>query len=194
MEQATDGWDIRRRLEAELTTGFAANLIRQKVRRMAERLELCRADEEDLAQDLRLDLLRRSSRYQAERSEWRVFACVVVDRSARSAWRKRTKRPWTSLIDGSVLGQDVETGDLDRRIRGGTVDRASQRVLRLDVRELLSALSADDRDLCQRLSNGGLSDVARELGIPRSTLQDRVIRLRRKLAALSPASSSQISP
>ena len=50
----------------------------------------------------------------------------------------------------------------------------------MDLDELLQSLPEDLREMCDRLKNDSISQVARELGIPRSTLRDRVCKIRRR--------------
>jgi DNA-directed RNA polymerase specialized sigma24 family protein len=63
--------------------------------------------------------------------------------------------------------------------RRGVSPRSAEELalLVLAVEEALASLPEDLRDLAERLKSRSLSQVARELGVPRSTLQDRVQQL-----------------
>jgi RNA polymerase sigma-70 factor (ECF subfamily) len=50
--------------------------------------------------------------------------------------------------------------------------------LRMDVARVLDTLPEDLRDLCERLRESNMAEIARETGIARTTLYDKLTRIR----------------
>jgi RNA polymerase sigma-70 factor (ECF subfamily) len=172
---------------------FAANLIRCKARQLVGKAGFTRSDQEDIEQELTLRLLRRASAFDPGQAHWNVFVTTVVERCAASLLRdrraeKRDHRRTTSLhqpleIDdegqvevAAVIGQDGH----DRRL--GRVSRADRehKELEIDLSAVLGRLPQDQRDLAERLKLASVSQVARDLNLPRTTLLRRMERLRRR--------------
>jgi DNA-directed RNA polymerase specialized sigma24 family protein len=82
--------------------------------------------------------------------------------------------------DGPVELAQTITSD-EHRNRTGRWRRsdAERAELALDTATVLAALPEDLRDLAMGLMDASPSQVARDLGVPRSTLQRRLERLRR---------------
>src|SRR5262249_27307666 len=153
--------------------------IRRKARRLARLPAFSDRGPEDLEQELTLALLRRKAAFDPARGTPRAFAGTVVSRAAANLLRRHppqnrdprreTPRPalpatrdegLRPLAQG--LGQDAHDRRLGRQARGGE----GPRDLAWDVAELLARLPPDERDLAERLKGGGLSDAARQLGVP----------------------------
>ena len=65
-----------------------------------------------------------------------------------------------------------------RRRSGSTCrSEAEARELRHDLEATLGELSPDQRDLCLRVVDTPVAEVARELGVPRTTLNDSLRRV-----------------
>ena len=75
-----------------------------------------------------------------------------------------------------LLASDVHHG------RTGCVCRPDEewKDLTEDVAHLMSQMPPHLRDLCRRLQNQPLAVIARELGVPRTTLQESVRKIRRR--------------
>jgi RNA polymerase sigma-70 factor (ECF subfamily) len=50
--------------------------------------------------------------------------------------------------------------------------------MRMDIERVLNALPDDLRDLCERLRESNMAEIAREMGIPRTTLYDKLTKIR----------------
>ena len=61
----------------------------------------------------------------------------------------------------------------------------------MDIAEVVARLPDDLRDLCQRLQRDSISQVARDLGVPRSTLYASVYEHRFEAPAEKPAETIQ---
>ncbi len=50
--------------------------------------------------------------------------------------------------------------------------------MRMDIERVLNALPDDLRDLCNRLRESNMSEIAREMGVPRTTFYDKLTKIR----------------
>ena len=63
-----------------------------------------------------------------------------------------------------------------RRVRPAT-DR-EQNDIRFDLERVIAALPEDLQDLCEKLQSSNMAEIAREMGVPRSTLYGKLTKLR----------------
>jgi RNA polymerase sigma-70 factor, ECF subfamily len=169
-----------------------AELIRWKARTLIGRAGFTAEDRRDLEQELTLRLLSPLSRYDPTRGERLVYAQVLVDRVAANILRdqqrlKRAGGPVASL-DQPLGGDDpsdlvASVGGRERDAVGGTTPRSDEELqqLALDVASVLERLPDDVRAIAVGLMTESLAALARRLGVPRSTLRDRVQGLRERL-------------
>ncbi|QDT55940.1 Sigma-70 region 2 [Caulifigura coniformis] len=176
------------------TKGYAGDLIRWKARRMALQLGLCKSDEDDIAQTLRLEVLKRSKAYRPERGAWKPFLETVIDRRCRTLAGKYLRSRRQDLMDGSDMGGAVSQADHFRRVHRGAAAPSDQPEIRFDVREIVNRMSDQDRALCRGLSAESISEMARRQGVARSTLQDHIRRLRKSFDSLNPTRKPPADP
>ena len=148
-------------LQHLVTCGFAARAIRYKARQLAGRHGFSRSEREDIEQELRLDLLRRLSKFNPAIAPWNVFVRTLVERQTATLVAQRRTRIWTT--DDAVLLIESRAVPLD------TV---------LDTKTVLAQLPRRARALCERLKQHTVAEVARQLSIPRSTLRGDIARVR----------------
>ena len=153
---------------------FEAQLIRRKAKQFAE------ADRDDIEQELALQLWRQHPKYDAARSSPQTFATRVVGSKAANlaAARKAAKRS-APLEPLSKRGETIpgEVGD-PSDFRAASRRDSDDLALKHDVARLVAKLPADLQALCVALAAGTVSDAAKELGISRPGLYDRLERLR----------------
>ena len=131
--------------------------------------------------------------FDPKRAHWHVFVTTVVNRCAANLLRdqralKRDSDRLDSLhckvpVPGEApveLGDCLDTTEKNRHRGQAPRDQLEQESLAVDVTSLLETLNDDDRDLARRLSETSISQAARELGVPRTTLNDAVRRLRQR--------------
>lgn len=160
----------------------------QAAHRLRRRLGLPPAELDDLAQDLRLDLIRRLPRYDRSRGDLGPFAGTVIrNRSSRLVSRSNSKRRRTCGPIAS-LDEEVSGRRLDEVIPDSaglwpilSQDRLAGR--RLALSSVLSHLDSDDLDLCMALASSSMADLVRSGRFSRSTLYRRTARLRCAFAA-----------
>jgi len=152
-------------------SAFARVLIRHKVRRLASRVRAADLTCEDLEQELTLQLLRGLSRFDPDRGHPHAFVTIVLDAAEAMFVRERTIGKRRSGPHRSLHGLEQPA------VQYGPDEQDD---LRLDVAALIQRLPTELRTLAERLSVDSIAQVARDLGIPRSSLQRRIERLRRR--------------
>ena len=53
-----------------------------------------------------------------------------------------------------------------------------QNDIRFDVDRVIAALPEDLQELCEKLQSSNMAEIAREMGVPRSTLYGKLTKLR----------------
>jgi RNA polymerase sigma-70 factor (ECF subfamily) len=174
---------------------YAENLIRFKARKLARTAASPEVDWEDFAQDMRLDLWRRLSKFDPSKAPLNAFITRVVEHKVASIIEARTapcrdfRRCRSSLnrpLEDQDGGRPAECGDTlgedTRHLRTGIPGHSVEESvdLGLDTKATLARLPPELRDLCRRLMRQDLTEVARETGTPRGTLHESVLKNRRK--------------
>lgn len=156
----------------DIVSGRGAKLIRSKAAAAAaRRCGFQSADREDLIQSLTLHLWRRAVCFNPGRGDWSTFCTVVVDRRLKAILQRKRR---------ALLNRfDRLDGEVDRDRRRRSADSLAAAELALDVESVVSRLPAALQDVCRRLQFDSPTEVARDLGIPRQTLVDRLRRLAR---------------
>jgi len=172
----------------------AATVIFFKARQLKGRAGWTRSDREDIEQDLRIDLLRRLPRFDPARGTRRSFVRHVVEKRVCTLLEGRKAAMRDYRRHGS-LDEEVEDGEGGSESRGDTLDAAECRErlglpvpdeetalnLRLDLEAALRSLPPLLRDLSDRLRTATPSELARASGVPRTTLLERMGRIRAHL-------------
>jgi DNA-directed RNA polymerase specialized sigma24 family protein len=144
---------------------------------------------EDVAQELRLHLLRRESRFRPERGQYDTFADrVLTNRAATLAaptHRLHAERLWTSFdtpINTSAEAGSLSWGEfLPQNAALHAPARAVEDAicLVLDVQHLLSRLTPLCRAVAIELANSSVAEAASVLLIHRSTVYACLATIRR---------------
>ena len=157
--------------------GFARSIIRRKARLIARCGGFNANDQRDIEQELLLRLLQSLPQFDAEQAHINVFITTVVERSMAMLIRERhaKKRDATGI---QSLTSPVDDGGPNEPSdhRGSDPERID---LTSDVAEVMASLPAELRDFAERLKLQTVSQVAREMDVPRTTLLRWVDRLRR---------------
>ncbi len=127
------------------------------------------ADREDLEQEGLVACWRALPQFNPARASLRTFIEHVIAARLASIVRTARRSPdWLPIKSASTLPAEFSAADLD---------------LRADVQRALADLGAQDRQIIALLYDHSPAEVGRVLGIPRSTVHDRIVRLRRRLVA-----------
>lgn len=179
-------------LEHELTKGFAANLIRQKARQLVRRPEFTKSDGPDLQQEMRLRVIEAYPKFDPKVAHWNAFVTAVVERHVATILEYETagKRfdedgveSLNTLVadaDGNMVqrAQTIGRDDRDRLTCEQTPAAEEISDLRLELEGIEADLPPELRIVFEGLKTKHVTELARELGIPRQTLVDRVHKLR----------------
>ena len=175
--------------------GYARAVIRHKARQLIGKYGFTRDDYDDLQQDMMLDLLRRLGKYDPSKAGLSTFVARVVDRKISNLIRhqrqeKRDYRQQVCPLDAQVEDQDGHVRGLEDILSQDAYDAEVERHgqpeterldLRIDLKLVLDDLPDDLRELARRLQTRTVAEIARELGVPRSTLYEKGIASLRKI-------------
>jgi RNA polymerase sigma-70 factor (ECF subfamily) len=156
---------------------FAQGIIRRKVRQLVGRAGFTKQDRQDLYQELVLRLLQSLELFDPDQSHPNVFITTVIERAVAMILRERRAKKrnggTVQFLDHARDNAGDSTEPVDpRRSQEEQIDLAT------DLAEALAKLPDDLRDLAERLKSQSVSQAARDLGMPRTTLQRQVQRLR----------------
>lgn len=170
---------------------FANRLIRRKARQLANHDNFTPSDRDDIAQDLWLHLFENLPKFDPDKGNIFAFIVTVVERETAAIWRKyRAEKRDTcrcSSLNLSIRADDGTRVELASTItEDAPHPRLGQRRRHFehgvdmahDVTMVLEQLTPEMRDLCERLKTQTLSEIARDLGVPRTTLDSRLKKLR----------------
>jgi RNA polymerase sigma-70 factor (ECF subfamily) len=170
---------------------IAEKLIRRKAKELIGKAGFSRSDREDIEQELRLHVLQAIPQFDPQAGDWSAFLKTVIERTAAKLWQHslaEMRHPDRSeslqqLVQGEdgFLTEKANTllEDAHTRRLGTTARSDHDRVdLVHDVATVLAKLPDDLRNLGERLQHQSVGEIARETGMPRSTLRDALKRLR----------------
>ena len=170
---------------------YAAKLIRIKARQLVGKAGFTETDRYDLEQELMIDLLQRMRRFNPAKAKKTTFMTRIVERHVATILEARHAqcRDWRLCRDSLNAPRENDKGEthelierLDSKGELGASERESGErevsTLRMDIARVLSTLPADLRDLCDRLRESNMAEIARDLGIPRTTLYDKLTTIR----------------
>jgi hypothetical protein len=183
-----------------LTNGFeglddySINLIRYKTRRLIGQAGYTRSDQEDIEQDLSIHLRQQLPKHDPRKGTLKTFVNTVLDNKIRTMVSARLTSQFDFRQHDCSLDEMIEADTGDTVSRAEAIDaeeylmatgRLNRRTLdivelRIDVRCAVSMLPADLQDLCARLQERTIVDIAREDGVSRHKIDE----LRRRIAFL----------
>lgn len=171
---------------------YTRRLIRHRAGRLVHQIGLNPADRQDVEQDLWVDLVARWRRFDATRAGGRTFAARVVEHQVTKLFHKSQAANQDAERNGRSLEEPVADGaghtvplastlrDGAQRLRDGHAQDTSQgqSELAIDVAMAVAHLPAELRDLCERLKECSIADVARDLGVTRTWVYRRLEKVR----------------
>ncbi len=173
---------------------YARNLIRYKTRRLIGQAGFTRSDQEDIEQDLSLHLRQQLPKHNPRKGTLKTFINTVLDNKIRTMVSARLTSQFDFRQHECSLDEPVEaeTGDMVSRAEAidaeeylmatGRLNRKALDIveMRIDIQCAVSLLPMDLRDLCARLQERTIVDIAREDGVTRQKIDE----LRRRIAFL----------
>jgi len=158
---------------------FARQFISDKARQIEGRFRHLSLDREDLKSLMLLDLLKRSPKFDAARSQWTSFVKMIVDHCVADLLEAARRMTPLHQVDWPVEG--YSTGQQRSRHRSyWATDPEMASSLKSDVHDVVNELSEEDQRICEMLSEQTLSEAARRLMISRSTLYRRMDGIRQQ--------------
>lgn len=171
---------------------FEEWLIHHKARQLVGKAGFMPCDVDDIRQDLRIDVLQRLASFDPGKSKRHSFVALVVMRAVATMLEKRRTakrgggRVCVSLNESvkDFEGNEVElyqTLDADM----GQTQRSGQELsdLAVDIHAIVDRLPPEQRILCGHLRDKSICETARTMGIPRTTLNALVRKVREAFEA-----------
>lgn len=184
---------IRHRLRSghEILLGdFEFGIIKRKARQLVGRAGFKKQDLEYLEQELWVRLLQGLESFDPQIGHQKSFVTAVVERSVRKMLRDaqaalRNCGDQQSLEDIIVMSGEEPTrlsntiGDREQNRRRGRHSRTAEelRLLASDLADVIDSLTEDQQQLAENLKTKTIAGSARELDVPRTTLNYVVRRL-----------------
>ncbi len=172
---------------------FGHDLIIRKARQLRRNPCFSQEDPQDLQQELACRLLKRLEKYDEQQGERDHFISMAVKQLVANLVRdRRTKLPRGRKVVSLFGGVDSRSGDplplaaavtpddLDARIGGRRCSPEVLAQLALDCAEILNGLSEEDLAIVEALKTKSRSEAARALGVPRTSLNDHIRRIRER--------------
>ena len=171
---------------------YTNDLIQVTARKLGAAFRFNADDQEDLAREILLELLRVMPKFDPARGELKAFITYWVD--------KRSKRVLKSMVcensdfqrvaysldetvkefDGEIVPKcDLIDGE-NYLMSVGVIRCQSMELtdIRLAVGKALSAMTPYQRDICTRIMSNNIKQVARDLGVSRRHIYENLRRLR----------------
>jgi RNA polymerase sigma-70 factor (ECF subfamily) len=170
---------------------YAARLIRTKAHQLIGKAGFTENDRQDLQQDLMMDLLQRMRHFNPAKSKKATFMTRIVQRRISTLLEARHARcrDWRLCRMSLNMPHGNDRGDtrelIDHVDSQGNLGNSEKETLqeaisnlRIDVARVLDTQPEDLRDLCERLRESNMAEIARETGVARTTLYDKLTRIR----------------
>jgi len=144
---------------------------------------------EDYAQELKLHVFAKREHYDSARGRWTTFVKQVIYHQAISLWRTAQvslNLPRLTSLNQAFVEEETELQEIldqERRHAHTQLQRKSSQTrfeLNHDVENLTSRLTSSDQEICRLLTKHTVSEAARQLNVPRSTLSDRITKIRER--------------
>ena len=163
-----------------------------KAKQMVGRHGFSRDDFEDIRQELVVDVLERLPKFSRSRAGVKTFICRLIDnriaylikhQEAGCRNHRRLERrldDWAHGKDNrwTILGQTLTEDDALGRLGRKRISNRERIGLALDTVALLDQLSKLDRKLCLQLQAKTVSEIARQTGVVRTRIYERLRAIR----------------
>jgi RNA polymerase sigma factor (sigma-70 family) len=155
---------------------LTCGLVRRKARRLARRAVFADMEVADLEQELMVRLLAALDRFNSNEGRLDAYVTGVLSRLVAFLIRQRSAKK------RYPVGQRSLDATVEASLNDFPHDESAEELINLniDLAEVLELLAPDQRDLAERLRTQSLAEIARDMKVPRSSLQRRVERIRRR--------------
>ena len=173
---------------------FVLAVIRRRVLLLARAPVFNESEVDDLIQEIHLRLMRSIQSYDPAIGHPYPFLCTAIQRIASKIFRERStvKRQTSGRCSLSevVRGADGESCELyqllrqedqDRRLCRKTARSDEERAsIRIDLSSAIQKLPPVCQEIVRRLRTQNVSEISREMGIPRTTINDWLRQIRQQ--------------
>ncbi len=171
---------------------FIRSIIQRKIRQIIDTSSFANHDREDLEQEIYIRVAKSVEQFDEKVGHLYPFICTIVQRHLANLVRNRgrSKRGpsrigslslMVTLPDGGSTELSQLIGEDDRNRRLGRESRLSEQDLmdlQIDLAEEIAKLPEQWRHLLERRQTQSMSEIARDLGVPRTTLNDWMRHIR----------------
>jgi len=162
------------------------SLIRMKAREVRNYVGFSEYDVEDVEQELAFAAWQARERFDHRRgASEETFLSRVVNNRFRDILRHRNRMKHDARLERSM---DGGSNDLDEKMLLESMDARlpeDMALLELDLERAFWKLPPELRELFVRLGRGEtVSEIARDMGVPRTTLSDSRRKLKRAMKGL----------
>lgn len=167
--------------------------VKRKVSEMIGKAGFTEADRMDLQQELFARLIERLRHHDPDRGHRNVYVVTIVDREScrmlRAAQAQKRNSCKVTSLQITVVSEDQSERELADAIsstihetRWNRYSRSSDALmdLFLDLQEFTDGLSEEQQKLVKALKVNTVSEIAEAMKIPRTTLDYRVSKLRKR--------------
>ena len=171
---------------------FVRKVIHRQVGALIAKSEFTPQDRDDLVQEVYVRATRSLQYYKPSVGHFYPYVCTVVQRHLTNIVRDRkvTKRSSSKRVSlsktvrsddgGSVeMSQTLSAQDQDRRLGRSRLGEEELNDLRMDLATVIFELPENFQDLLRRRQTHSITEISRDLGIPRSTLNDWMAQIRK---------------
>ncbi len=177
---------------------FALDMIKIKAVQLVGKAGFTLDDIEDIKQEMILDLLERLPKYDPGKSTFKLFVTCVIDHKGQDLIRYRESEVRDYRREECSLNENITRADSQEPIqRAETMDRDEQDIrtgkygrpaeerteLRLDVEAAIAGLPGDFHKAAELLQTESITQVARKLGVPRTTFRHKHLPVLRTIFA-----------
>ena len=177
---------------------YALELVHHKAWQLVGKAGYTQDDVDDIKQDLIVDLLERLPKFDPAKATYNTFVARLVERKISNLLRDRQAEMRDHRREVCSLNEEIDTGEDEPVQRLTTISQDEQDIrtgkyarpaeerahLQLDMDSVLDGLTPELRQVAEMLQTKSVSQVARELGIPRRTFREKhLAQLREVFAA-----------
>ena len=172
---------------------FVRSVINRQVGKLIAKSDFTHQDRSDLVQEILVRATRSLKLYDPSVGHLYPYVCTVVQRHLANVVRDRlvVKRATAGRVslsktvrsdDGSQveMAQTLNDKDQDRRLgRARRLGEEELNDLRMDLATFMSKLPDKFQDLLRRRQSQSITEISRDLGVPRTTLNDWMLQVRK---------------
>ncbi len=172
---------------------FVRSVINRQVGKLIAKSDFTQQDRSDLVQEVYVRATKSLRLYDPSVGHLYPYVCTVVQRHLANVIRDRSvaKRATGGRVSLSnmvhaeeggyvEMAQALHVHDQDRRLgRERRLGEEELNDLRMDLATFMSKLPEKFQDILRRRQTHSITEISRDLGIPRTTLNDWMVQIRK---------------